>query len=61
MLTRRRRNEQRTSRPGYSDRELTLLVRATRDDVTRIRDRIAAGETALAAGTTAGHESAGNG
>jgi hypothetical protein len=56
MLTRRRRNEQRTSRPGYSDRELTLLVRAARDDVTRIRDRIAAGEAALAVGTTAGHD-----
>ena len=33
MLTRRRRNEQRTSRPGYSDRELTLLVGAARDNI----------------------------
>lgn len=47
-LTRRRPNEYRPGKPGYSDRELGLLLDAARRDVVVTRDRLAAGESRLA-------------
>jgi hypothetical protein len=43
----RRGNNERTPKPGYSDREFGDLVKAARADVANIRDRIRRGEALL--------------